>query len=178
MPQSNIFAPPFPATPESIIASTGRILKASGTAATALTGTTSETILSYINIPAGTFGANSALELDSVWSVVGSGGVWSMIVRIITGTVAGTTGGTALMDSSVTAGNNVRWNGLVVNANSVSSQLLYPRALSAFNSSSTALGTSTVDTSAAFTISINGKLAASADSLTLRYFSALHRPGV
>lgn len=181
MPQSNVLSPPFGVTAESIVAALGytpaRFLKASG-AAVALTGTTSETILSYVNVPAGTMGANSAIEIDSVWSVVGSGGVWNMIVRIVAGTSAGTTGGTALMDSAVTAANNVRWNGLIVNANATNSQLLYPRALAAFNSSATALGTAAVDTSAAFTISLNGKLAAGADALTLRHFAAILRPGV
>lgn len=181
MPQSNVLSPPFGVTAESIVAALGytpeRVLKASG-AVVSLTGTTNETILNYINVPAGTMGANSAIDLEGVFGMVGTGGVWNLLVRIVAGTSAGTLAGTTLMDSAVTAGHSVRWAGLVANANSLSAQIMYPRALAAFTSSTSAIATSAIDTSAAFTISLNGKLAAGADALTLRHFAATLRPGV
>ena len=157
---------------------TPRVLGASGAGSAALTGTTSETILGYVNIPAGLLGPNSAIEVDTVWDVTGTGGTWDAIVRLVAGTSAGTLAGTALLNSAVTAGNKVRWNGLICNANSLSSQFLFARAVAAFTSSTAALGTSAIDTAAAFTLSINGKLASAGDSLTLKYMRVGHIPGV
>lgn len=134
----------------------------SGTAS-AITGTTSETTLATIAIPAGAMGPNGKLEIVSLWSYTNSGNTKALRVKI---------GGTTMQAVNATTTDVARLTTDIWNANSASSQV------GMISGSSVAVGvvagtiaTAAVDTASAFNVTLTGQLTNTGETITLRGYS-------
>ena len=128
------------------------------TAAVALTGTTVETTLVTLTIPAGLIGSSGKVKLYPLWSVTNNAN--NKTVRIKLG---GSTG--YFLQSSGYA----QLSNLVIfrNFNSESVQKVSSGLPAGLGSTSGAFTSLTIDTSAATTIEVTGQLTNSGDTLTL-----------
>lgn len=139
----------------------GRLLAASAVAVP-LTGSTVETALATITIPAGAMGLSGAVEVRA--SLSNNNSANTKAIRIRFGGLAGTVYFTTSVSTSVSleAARRIR------NRSSASSQVgSASSTATAPGSSSGALVTSTVDTSADASLVISGQLSNAADSVTL-----------
>ncbi len=137
----------------------GNIIYQSGSTV-ALTGTTTETILATLTIPAGWLRTNGSVELaEALWSMVNNANNKTLRARL------GGIGGFAFWSQTVTTAASARGMGRVQNANATNSQKSYSGA--SFGSTTSAILTGAIDTSVAQTIVITGQLANAADSLSL-----------
>lgn len=149
------------------------ILSNDSTASSALTGTTSETILKWINVPANSLGANGCVNLGTLWQMTGTNNVWIRVIRVIAGTVNGTTGGTAVMTDTIGAGLNGRGDELLCNNGVTNAQYLFTNGPNPFGFSSNGFAPSAIDTTSAWTISLNARLNSGSDSLVLKHAHSL-----
>lgn len=153
---------------------TPRILDANGNPAT-YTGGTTEQIMRYVNVPY--MGPNSALQFDLLMQEQASAaGPLTLVVRILTGTVAGATSGTALIGGTVGTNIRQRFSGLIANQGVTTSQKMFANAAGAFTATTAAMGSSAVDTSSPFTVSFNLTLGNAADTASMLYFNAILLP--
>jgi len=131
------------------------------TAAVALTGTTSETTLLTVNIPAGLIGSNGKVKLYPLWSTTNNANTKTLRVKFPSNTVY--TG---------IASNTVHVGGLVIirNLGSESVQRVSSGMLAGLGGTTSSIAQTTVNTSAATTITVTGQLANSADTMTLEGF--------
>jgi hypothetical protein len=136
------------------------------TTTNASTNSASEVVMSYFNLPANSLGSKGCLELDLQWQVSANNGTWTPAIRIITGSPAGTTGGTALFAAALSAGSNARTSFLICNT-ATGAQYLHNNSNS-FTSTTNSPGTAAIDTTSAFTVSITAKTASASDTITLR----------
>lgn len=141
----------------------------SGSASSALTGTTAETALATLTLPGGTLGPNGSMQLDALWSCNNSAGAKTLRARFggLTGVIFGTSAG-----STPVAG---RATGFIQNRNNVASQI--GSVNNAFVAGTAAHGTGTVNTALSQTIVITGQLATSSDTMTLESYSIRVSPG-
>lgn len=129
------------------------------------TGTTSETALATIPIPAGAMGANGALRVLTLSSYPNSAN--AKITRVRLGGIAGT----AFLAASTTTTVGTPNMTFIQNRNSQSSQVGSAVADSkSFVSSATALVTGTIDTSAAQDLVISGQLALDTETMNLERY--------
>ena len=128
------------------------------TAAVALTGTTVETTLVTITIPAGLIGSNGKVKLYPLWSTTNNANTKTLRVKFPFGTIY-----TAIASSTVHV------SGLVIirNLGSESVQRVSSGMLAGLGGTTSSIASTTVDTSAATTITITGQLAVGTDTLTL-----------
>ena len=128
------------------------------TAAVALTGTTVETTLVTLTIPAGLIGSNGKVKLYPLWSTTNNANTKTLRVKFPTNTVY-----TAI------ASNTVHVAGLVIirNFGSESVQRVSSGILAGLGGTTSSIAWTTINTSAATTITITGQLANSADTMTL-----------
>ena len=130
--------------------------------AASVTGTTSETVLATIPVPAGAMGANGILRIITLWSVTNSADSKTLRVRL------GGIGGTAYLGLGVTAVATAQELTLIRNRNSLSSQVGFAATPAAsYGTSTTAVTTSAVDMSAAQDLVITGTIAANAGANTI-----------
>ncbi|MBR8161982.1 hypothetical protein KDW98_12495 [Burkholderia vietnamiensis] len=145
-------------------AAVGSIRKviARSAAPASVTGTTSPTTLASVNIPAGAMGANGALMITMRWSSTNNANTKTTTVKLgSASTYAPSFAGSA-------GAGETMW---IENRNSQSSQLWTPSTVSVSGTTSTAVGTSSIDTSQAQTLSIIGTLANASDTLTLESYN-------
>ena len=123
-----------------------------------LTGTTSATTLATITIPAGLLGANGKLKIYPLWATTNNANVKTL--RAIF------SGSTCTTMTSQSVPNN---SGLLIirNINSESVQKCSSGLVAGIGSSSGSIASTTIDTTAATTITITGQLAVGTDTLTL-----------
>ena len=128
------------------------------TAAVALTGTTVETTLVTLTIPAGLIGSSGKVKLYPLWSVTNNANNKTVRVKL-----GGSTG--YFLQSSGYA----QLSNLVIfrNFNSESVQKVSSGLPAGLGSTSGAFTSLTIDTSAATTIEVTGQLTNSGDTLTL-----------
>ena len=128
------------------------------TAAVALTGTTVETTLVTITIPAGLIGSKGKVKLYPLWSTTNNANTKTLRVKFPLGAVY--TG---------IASNTVHVGGLVIirNLGSESVQRVSSGMLAGLGGTITSIAQTTVNTSAATTITITGQLAVGTDTMTL-----------
>lgn len=157
---------------------TSRVMKSSGGVINSTVGTTTEQAFTSILIPAGFAGANSAFEMDTVWETIGANGSVQLFIRIITGDVGVGLTGTLLVGNTLGTNFRTRYNSLVFNTNSKSSQALYVNVPNSFSGSTSNIQPAAIDTSAAWTIRINGLTVSALDQLALRHYRVSHHPGV
>ncbi len=128
------------------------------TAAVALTGTTSETTLVTITIPAGLIGSKGKVKLYPLWSTTNNANTKTLRVKFPSNTIY--TG---------TSQNVVHNTGLLIlrNLNSESVQRMSSGMLAGLGGTISSIAQTTVDTSAATSIMITGQLQVGTDTMTL-----------
>jgi hypothetical protein len=141
----------------------GSVLLGSSAVPSSVTGTTAATTLATIAIPAALMGLNGQLKITTLWSAAANN------ANAKTGFVKLDT----TLYQSIALASNLSSQALVHirNRNSASSQVGWIGTTTAFGLSATGVTTSTVDTSIAKNIVIQGQLANSGDTLTLESYT-------
>ena len=123
-----------------------------------LTGSTSVVTLATITIPAGLLGANGKLKIYPLWLTTNNANVKTL--RALFG------GSTSTTMTSQSVPNN---SGLVIirNVNNEAAQKTSSGLVAGIGASSGSIASTTIDTTAATTITITGQLAVGTDTLTL-----------
>lgn len=144
----------------------GPTLLAASAVAVSVTGTTAETALATVTIPAGAMGLNGAIEVRSSWTHTNSANAKSLRVRL------GGIAGTAFLALSNTAAASVSDMRRIRNRGAANSQVGSCAAATTtpVGSSGNALVTGAVDTSAAQDIVISGQLALNTETITLESY--------
>lgn len=142
-----------------------RVLAASGVAI-AHTGTTIDTTLVTIPLPAGTMGANGVLRVTTVWTFTNNGNNKILAVRL------GGAAGLLVQNSTVTTEQVLRYQSQTHNRNSQASQVVSRHtATNGGFGTTTNLTTGTIDTSVDETIVIRAQLANGADTAQLESYT-------
>jgi len=142
-----------------------RIIAHSALAAS-LTGTTAETALASITIPAGAMGPNGILRVTTEWSYTNSANNKTLRTRLGSG-LSGT-----VFDSIVPTTNAFQRRQCDIrNRNAENAQIGPPAAyIAGFGTSTGAPLTGTVDTSLAQTLALTGQLASAGETITLESY--------
>jgi len=134
-----------------------------------LTGSTSETALATIAIPAGAMGANGQLRIITLWSMTNNAN--NKYPRIRLGGISGT----IYLGATQSSVASQKTQTIIRNRNSQSSQIGFAASgtLGAYGVGPTTVAnvTSAVDTSAAQDLVISGQLATGTDTLTLESYT-------
>jgi len=141
----------------------GGLLAKSG-AASALTGSTSETTLATITIPANTLGTNGFLRVTSLWTMTNNANNKTPRVRL------GGLSGTQLASLALTTIANARLETVLIAANATNAQVATtwePRGTDQLVSGAASIVSSAIDMTASQDLVLTGQLANSADTLTL-----------
>ncbi len=131
------------------------------TAAVALTGTTSETTLLTVNIPAGLIGISGKVKMYPLYSMTNNANNKTLRVKL-----GGSTAYSIVVASSSQSSALV----IIRNMGSEAVQKSSTSVVTGLGNNSATLTSLTVDTSAATTITVTGQLANSADTMTLEGF--------
>jgi len=126
------------------------------------TGTTAETTLATITIPANAMGANGRIELDVIWSYTNSANTKTLRQKF---------GGTTILSTAVGASAVTRTSAVIANRNATNSQVATPNFSTSFGVSSATLTTMAIDTTAAVNIVLTAQLANSGETITLEAYS-------
>ena len=128
------------------------------TAAIALTGTTLETTFVTLTIPAGLIGSSGKVKLYPLWSTTNNANTKTLRVKLPPGAVYTTL-----------ASNVVHVSGLVIirNLGSESVQRVSSGMLAGLGGTTSSIAQTTINTSAATTITITGQLQVGTDTMTL-----------
>jgi len=131
------------------------------TAAVALTGTTSETTLLTVNIPASLIGASGKVKMYPLYSMTNNAN--NKVLRVKLG---------GSMAFYAATSNSSHSSALVIirNIGSESVQKSSTTVVSGLGNTGTALNTLAIDTSVATTITITGQLTVGTDTMTLEGF--------
>ncbi len=142
-----------------------RIIAHSAVAA-ALTGTTAETVLASIAIPAGAMGPNGVLRVTAQWTYTSSANNKTLRTRL-GGGLSGT-----LFDAIVPTTNAFQRRQCdIQNRNAQNVQFAPPSAyVAGFGTSTGAPLTGAVDTSAGQTLALTGQLASAGETITLESY--------
>ena len=137
-----------------------------------LTGSTSETTLATITLPAGAMGANGQIEIEALFSTTNSANTKTLRFKF---------GGSTIHSIAFTTTAGAQMRKRLSNRNSASSQVAANASAQIdFNTSTStnfgAPATYAVDTSAAVTILITGQLANSGETITLESYRILLFP--
>jgi len=129
-----------------------------------LTGTTSETALVSVTIPAGSLGANGSIRITALLSYTNSANNKTIRVRF-----GDTLSGTVFAQSTLTTTTATRLTLTIHNRNSAASQIggLVNGSLGGTASANI---TGAIDTTASQTLTISGQLASSGENITLESY--------
>ncbi|HXE17645.1 MAG TPA: hypothetical protein VN632_10475 [Stellaceae bacterium] len=137
-----------------------------------VTGTTSEVIAAYINVPANAVGANGSIKLDGVLDATGATlANYVTRVRVAAGS-NGTTSGSALVSATSAKSDTMRFNVMIRNKGATNAQDAFSNITSSYSQTSNTIQTSAVDTTSAWTISFNIVPGNSADTIVLKHLEA------
>jgi len=137
-----------------------------------LTGTTAETNMASLKIPANSMGKNGAVEIKALWSYTNSANVKTLQPRF-TSTAGATSGGVLWPNAAQTTTASFQMLLILHNNNATNSQTAFANAGgSPFASTASAIATSSIDTTADSFINLNGVLALSTETLTLQRATA------
>lgn len=139
------------------------ILGISG-ASSAITGTTNETVLATISIPAGIMGANGAMRLWSLWSYTNSAN--SKILRARLNGL----GTQAIMGATCTTSGVYGDLRYVFNANANNSQKTWQFSALGGTGVSTTATTAAIDTTATTSFVLTGQLSNTGETITLEAY--------
>lgn len=154
-----------------VIATPCTIILGSSGAAAGVTGTTSETQLASITVPAGAMGKNGAVGITTLWSYTNSANGKTVRVRF------GGPSGVAYQTLVATTTATLQTQTIIINNNSTGAQKAFTGLTLPYATSTSALTTSSVDTTAATTIYISGQLASSGETITLESYTVELIPG-
>ena len=134
------------------------------------TGSTVETTLATISVPANAMGANGIIRVTAQWSFAGAGGTRTPRIKF----GATTYGGPALTSAGLSARVQAQW----ANRNNTSSQVGNEPTQVNWSQNNTAVSTtSAIDTTSAQNITLTGQLSSAGDTITLEsYLVELIRP--
>jgi hypothetical protein len=129
--------------------------------ANSITGTTTETTLASVTIPANAMGANGIVRVTTGWSHNSSASSKTLRVKF---------GGTTFGSGNITTNATTRDQRQIANRNATNSQIGTATTLGGFASSGSAIVTSTVDSTANVTLAITGQLTNTSETITLEYY--------
>jgi hypothetical protein len=140
----------------------GPVVIASTAVGTTLTGSTTETVLGTVTIPAGAMGANGWIRVTTLWNYTSSANTKTLRIRF------GGLTGTVYQNLTPTTTLSAMTQRLIMNRNSLSSQI-GPAIASqnSFGQQAATLPTSTLNTGVAQDLVITGQLASAAETITL-----------
>lgn len=154
-----------PATGSAVIAQVG-------TSQTPLTGTTSETNIVTLSVPAGLLSANGSLRVVCTWTVTNNADAKNLINRFGTSANPTTGGNTAFLNyTGATSAISVRTFMQFTNRNSVSSQVGLQANNFGWGASTLAVAAGSQNTASATFLNINGTLGVGSDSITLEAYT-------
>ena len=139
---------------------TWRVLAASAVPASH-TGSTSETTLATVSVPAGAMGANGVLRVTTTWSYTNSANTKTHRMRF---------GGTNIYVNSVTTTATVRVENQIHNVNSESAQKGWANNNAGFGTSTGSITTTAIDTTAAQNVTLHAALANAGETITLESY--------
>jgi hypothetical protein len=141
------------------------LLGGSGVAAS-VTGTTDETALATVSVPAGTMGLSGAVEIRTTWTYTNSANSKNLRVRF--GGIAGTQYGLIGVTTTATLSDVRR----IRNRASASSQVSSATSglSTPYGTSSSAIVTSSINTASAVDVSITGQLTNTGETITLEQY--------
>jgi hypothetical protein len=142
----------------------GMTLLAASAVAIPLTGTTNETALATIPIPAGAMGLNGGLLISSLWSFTNSANVKTLRQRL------GGMAGTAFLSTSPTTNATLCDLRHIRNRNSAASQCGSLSGSAPFGLTSNAIVAGAIDTSVPQDFVITGQLASAGETITLERY--------
>jgi hypothetical protein len=125
------------------------------------TGTTAETTLATIAIPANALGANGILRVTTLFSNNNSGGTKDLRIKF---------NGTTFWQAQTTTTLTNRGQAQIANRNATNSQVGGPNGTGGWASASGAVVTSAHDTTGALNVTITGQLSNGADTMTLESY--------
>jgi hypothetical protein len=131
---------------------------------TSITGSTSETVLANIKIPAGFLGPNARIHIDTYWSFTGTAGTKTRKIYFNSSAAAGGTAYLNAAGSSTDLGANYSTD---IIANGATNAQVGGPAAGNYSASSSALPTGTIDTTADSYIVMSMTLGNSGDTGTL-----------
>lgn len=135
----------------------------------ALTGTTTETTLATIAIPAGELGPNGSVEVDCWWSCTNSANSKTTRIKVA---------GNLISSVGVTTVATLAQRGRIANRNSATSQITgLVGVASGFGSSTASMSTFSIDTTVAQDITITAQLANAGDTINLESYIVRALPG-
>lgn len=141
------------------------ILLAASAVAASVTGTTNETTLATVTIPAGAMGTSGGVQINSSWSTTNSANTKTIRARF------GGASGTAYLSGGVTTVASIADSRRIKNRGSADSQVGSLAAIQGgFGTSGAAVITSTVDTSAAVDLVFTGQLTNTGETITLENY--------
>lgn len=128
------------------------------------TGTTAETALATVTVPANALGANGILRITSLWS--NNNNANTKTPRIRYSTITGTTYNAI----SPTTNLSHRLQCQIANRNATNSQVGATSAVTGFGQGAGAVATGAVDTTASSTIILSGQLANAGDTMAIESY--------
>lgn len=136
--------------------------------ASSITGTTAETTLGTVTIPAGLIGANGQVEVVTAWTVTNSAN--NKVMKVVFG-------GSNIMATTVTTVATQQTYQRIANRNSEEAQVSFsPFSVSGLSNTSTAISTFTVNTAVDTVVNFTGTLANTGETITLEsYIVIVHR---
>lgn len=135
----------------------------------AVTGTTAETTLATITIPADAIGPNGSVEVDCWWSITSSANNKTTRIKVA---------GNIISFTAATTSAVMAQRGRLANRNSRTSQITgLPSVAAGFGSSSTSMSTFSIDTAIAQDITITAQLANASDTINLESYVVRILPG-
>ncbi|WP_354686684.1 hypothetical protein [Cupriavidus necator] len=137
---------------------------AQSAAPVSVTGTTTETTLATIAIPAGAMGPNGALRITTAWSAQASNANTKTVRHRIGSTQIGSSTGLANNLNTITA---QQWS----NRNSQTSQIARDVIAVPFGANGGALLATAIDTTAAQTLTLTAQLGTASDTITLEAYT-------
>jgi hypothetical protein len=148
----------------------GWVIRGKGTVA-AHTGTTSETVLATVAIPANALGPNGIIRVTTFWSAI-TNSANNKTPRVRFGASGAGAGGTALRNPNLTTTVVFRDQVEIHNLNATNSQNAFQAAVSAggWGTNANAASTAAIDTTAATEIAITAQLADSGETITLSHY--------
>ncbi len=125
------------------------------------TGSTSETTLATVSVPAGAMGANGVLHVTTTWSYTNSANTKTNRLRF---------GGTSFLANAVTTTATVRIENQIHNVNSEGAQKGWVSNGAAFGTGSGSSITASIDTTTAQNITLTATLANAGETITLESY--------
>jgi hypothetical protein len=136
-----------------------------------LTGVVPETIMASLRIPAGSIGKNGAVQVTALWTYPNSANNKALVTRF--SATAGVTGSTVETFNATTTATAQTL--VIMHANNATNaQAFYVSPVAnPYGTNTTALNTTTVDTTADSFVNITGTVAGAGETLTLQHAYAV-----